>query len=189
LGAHDGVAGLDDLMLRRHWYWWRFAALRGQLGGLVRGIAGSRETASGSSLAAANHRIVRTNQFTDRFRQRLLGNDHAAIALLTRTFPADERFGLVQQMRRAAVSIGSNISEGCGRRGDRELLNSLYVAFGEAQELAYQLRVSDGLAFGAVTERQKLIGDLDRLQRMLNRLTAYLRAHADRKGRKSDRGE
>ena len=108
---------------------------------------------------------------------------------LTAKFPAEERFGLVQQMRRAAVSIGSNISEGCGRRGDRELLNSLYVAFGEAKELAYQLRVSDGLGFGSTIERQKLIGDLERLERMLNRLTAYLRAHADRKTRKNPPGE
>lgn len=108
---------------------------------------------------------------------------------LTATFPAEERFGLAQQMRRAAVSIGSNISEGCGRRGDRELLNSLYVAFGEAKELAYQLRVSDGLGFGTASERQKLIGDLDRLERMLNRLTAYLRAHEARKAKKDRRSE
>jgi len=108
---------------------------------------------------------------------------------LTAKFPAEERLGLVQQMRRAAVSIGSNISEGCGRRGDRELLNSLYVAFGEAKELAYQLRVSDGLGFGNTTERQKVIGDLDRLERMLNRLTASLRAHAKRKTKTHPRRE
>ena len=107
---------------------------------------------------------------------------------LTAKVPAEKRFGLVQQMRRAAVSIGSNISEGCGRRGDRELLNSLYVAFGEAKELAYHLRVSDGIGFGSTIERQKLIGDLERLERMLNRLTAYLRAHADRKTRKNPQG-
>src|SRR5687767_6246573 len=95
---------------------------------------------------------------------------------LTATFPVEERYGLVQQMRRAAVSIGSNISEGCGRRGDRELLNSLYIAFAEAKELAFQLRVSEGLRFGSDSDRQELIGHLDRLERMLNRLTAYLRA-------------
>ena len=100
---------------------------------------------------------------------------------LTATFPDGERFGLTQQMRRAAVSIGSNISEGCGRRGDRELLNSLYIAVAEAKELAYQLRVSDGLDFGSSPERARLAGDLDRLERMLNRLTAYLRANTGRK--------
>src|SRR5215216_2342618 len=100
---------------------------------------------------------------------------------LTATFPAEERFGLVQQMRRAAVSIGSNISEGCGRRGDRELLNYLYMAFSSAKELAFQLRVSDGLDFGDSAERARLVSDLDRVERMLNRLTAYLRARPIRK--------
>jgi len=99
-----------------------------------------------------------------------------AVYRLTATFPTEERFGLVQQMRRAAVSIGSNISEGCGRRGDRELLNSLYVALAEAKELAFQLRVSEGLQFGPDSERGQLSRDLDRLERMLNRLTAYLRS-------------
>lgn len=100
---------------------------------------------------------------------------------LTATFPAEERFTLVQQMRRAAVSIGSNISEGCGRRGDRELLNCLYIAFAEAKELGFQLRVSDGLDFGDSSERARLLSDLDRLERMLNRMTAYLRARPARK--------
>ena len=100
---------------------------------------------------------------------------------LTATFPNEERYGLTQQMRRAAVSIGSNISEGCGRRGDRELLHSLYTAVAEAKELAYQLRVSHGLQFGSDPERQRLRGDVDRLERMLNRLTAYLRAQTARK--------
>ena len=103
---------------------------------------------------------------------------------LTATFPAEERYGLVQQMRRAAVSIGSNISEGCGRRGDRELLNCLYVSLAEAKELAFQLRVSDGLQFGTASERQEVSGDLDRVERMLNRLTAYLRANTARKTKK-----
>jgi len=103
---------------------------------------------------------------------------------LTATFPAEERYGLVQQMRRAAVSIGSNISEGCGRRGDRELLNYLYTAFSSAKELAFQLRVSDGLQFGTASERRELSANLDRLERMLNRLTAYMRARPTQEKKK-----
>jgi four helix bundle protein len=87
-------------------------------------------------------------------------------------------------MRRAAVSIGSNISEGCGRRGDRELLNYLYTAFSSAKELAFQLRVSDGLQFGTASERRELSANLDRLERMLNRLTAYLRARPTQEKKK-----
>jgi len=103
---------------------------------------------------------------------------------LTAKFPSEERFGLVQQMRRAAVSIGSNIAEGCGRRGDRELLNYLYMAFSSAKELAFQLRVSEGLELGTASERKKLSGDLDQLERMLNRLTAYLRSRPTRQTKK-----
>jgi four helix bundle protein len=100
---------------------------------------------------------------------------------LTATFPVDERYGLTQQMRRAAVSIGSNITEGCGRRGDREPLNSLYIALAEAKELSFQLRISNGLEFGNAAERQQVGSDVDRLERMLNRLTAYLRASPPRR--------
>ncbi len=58
-------------------------------------------------------------------------------------FPTDERFGITAQMRRAAVSVGSNIAEGCGRRGNRELLQFLYIASGSASELAFQLQLAD----------------------------------------------
>jgi four helix bundle protein len=53
---------------------------------------------------------------------------------LTADFPVQERFSLAQQMRRAAVSVGSNIAEGCGRNGNRELLNHLYIAFASSSE-------------------------------------------------------
>src|SRR5215217_7842611 len=102
---------------------------------------------------------------------------------LTATFPSEERYGLTPQMRRASVSIGSNIAEGCGRRGDKELLNHLYIAFASAKELAFQLRISDALDLGDCAQREKLTGDLDRLERMLNRLTAYLRAQSSRRTR------
>jgi four helix bundle protein len=95
---------------------------------------------------------------------------------LTTDFPAVERFGLSQQMRRAAVSIGSNIAEGCGRRGNRELLNHLYIAFASSSELAFQLQLAADLDFGSAQRREIVLGELQLIQRMLNRLTAYLRA-------------
>ena len=94
---------------------------------------------------------------------------------LTESFPTQERFGLTAQMRRSAVSIGSNIAEGCGRRGNREILNHLYIAFASAKELAFQLQLADDLGFGAPAVRADVQRQLDRLERMLNRLTAYLR--------------
>jgi len=54
---------------------------------------------------------------------------------LTRSFPPDERFGLISQMTRCAVSIPSNIAEGCGRRSNKELYQFLNVALGSSFEL------------------------------------------------------
>src|SRR4051812_13816622 len=65
---------------------------------------------------------------------------------LTSTFPAEERYGFSQQMRRAAISIGSNIAEGCGRDGPREFARFLGIALGSATELAFQLRIATASA-------------------------------------------
>ena len=100
---------------------------------------------------------------------------------LTAEFPAQERFGLAQQMRRAAVSVGSNIAEGCGRRGNRELLHHLYIAFGSSSELAFQLELAADLEFGTEHRRESVRAELQRVQRMLNRLTSYLRTQPAQK--------
>lgn len=84
-------------------------------------------------------------------------------------------------MRRASVSIGSNIAEGCGRRRNRELLQFLYIASGSASELAFQLRLTGELDYGAPADRESVHGHLSRLQRRLNRLTNYLRAQSPEK--------
>jgi four helix bundle protein len=99
-----------------------------------------------------------------------------AVYRLTAAFPHDERFGLAQQMRRSAVSVGSNIAEGCGRRGNRELLNHLYIAMASGSELEFQFGIANKLGFGAPSDRDTVSAELNRVQRMLNRLTAYLRA-------------
>ena len=70
-----------------------------------------------------------------------------AIYELTATFPADERFGLTNQMRRCSVSIPSNIAEGYGRSSDKELIQFLYVALGSSNELDTQLVISRELAY------------------------------------------
>jgi four helix bundle protein len=104
-----------------------------------------------------------------------------AVYQLTSRFPSQERFGLTAQMRRAAVSIGSHIAEGCGRRRNRELLQFLYIASGSASELAFQLRLAVEIGFGMANDRESVDGHLSRLQRRLNRLTNYLRAQSPEK--------
>ena len=67
---------------------------------------------------------------------------------VTAGFPSGERFGIVAQMRRAAVSIGSNIAEGCGRGTDRAFVAFLWNSLGSTRELEFQLRLSRRLGYG-----------------------------------------
>jgi len=66
---------------------------------------------------------------------------------VTRDFPKEEIYGLVSQMRRAAVSIPSNISEGAARGGDREFIQFLIIARGSLSELETQLLISYDLGY------------------------------------------
>lgn len=78
---------------------------------------------------------------------------------LTRSFPKDEFFGLTSQMRRASVSIPSNIAEGCGRGTDPDFARFLHVAQGSASELEYQCLLASDLgllskdAYGRIEPR------------------------------------
>ena len=66
---------------------------------------------------------------------------------VTRSFPADELYGLRSQIRRSAVSVPSNIVEGCTRISDLEYVRFLDIAFGSLRELTYQLDLSHRLGF------------------------------------------
>jgi len=96
----------------------------------------------------------------------------------TNQFPISERFGLTAQMRRAAVSIGSNIAEGCGRSGDRELFDFLHVALGSACELEFQLLLSVDLSLLAEREAGPLLTRTSDLKRMLAGLIKSLRTRS-----------
>jgi len=65
----------------------------------------------------------------------------------TASFPKEELYGLTSQMRRAAVSIPSNIVEGCARESQADYLRFLNIAFGSLRELRYQLSLSKRLGF------------------------------------------
>jgi four helix bundle protein len=92
------------------------------------------------------------------------------------TVPARDRYELAGQMRRAAVSIESNIAEGNGRRGDREFARYLRVALGSAHELETQVLIAKDLESFDSTSADALIGAVARVRRMLfgliRRLTA-----------------
>ena len=88
----------------------------------------------------------------------------------TQALPRDERFGLTSQMRRAAVSIGSNIAEGCGRQSDTAFAAFLHYALGSANELEFQLGISLDLAFLPVAECEILASRIIEMKKMLSRL-------------------
>lgn len=89
---------------------------------------------------------------------------------LTAAFPKAEMFGLTSQIRRASASIGTNIAEGCGRRGDSELSRFLQIAMGSASELEYHLLLARDLKMlseigferssNRVVEIKKMLGSL-----------------------------
>jgi four helix bundle protein len=71
-----------------------------------------------------------------------------AVYEFTRTFPSDELYGLRSQLRRASVSIPSNIAEGCGRRSTGELIQFIGIARGSNFEVQTQLVIATRLSFG-----------------------------------------
>src|SRR3954470_16698607 len=88
---------------------------------------------------------------------------HCARHLSNRRFPLEERFGLAQQMRRAAVSIGSNVAEGCGRSGARDFTRFLEIALGSAAELQFQLRISHKSGYVDAPDHVSTANDLHQL--------------------------
>jgi four helix bundle protein len=94
---------------------------------------------------------------------------------LTKRLPADERYVLSAQMRRAAVSIGSTIAEGCGRRTDAQFLYFLEVATGSAFELEFQARLVPRLGMVGDAEARPLLEALLSTKRMLSKLSSRVR--------------
>lgn len=92
---------------------------------------------------------------------------------LTESFPKSEIYGLVQQMRKSAVSIPSNIAEGAGRNSKNEFKQFLSIAQGSIAELETQLLISRNLGF--IKELDSLLIELDDLSRMLIGLTKALK--------------
>ncbi len=89
---------------------------------------------------------------------------------LTKSFPRDEQYGLTSQLRRAAVSIPSNIAEGQGRRSERDFQKFLVTARGSLLELETQLVIAEKLDYLPATAGKALRAQTAELGRMLNGL-------------------
>ena len=86
----------------------------------------------------------------------------------TQGFPAEERFGLTAQLRKAAVSVPSNIAEGCGREGERDFARFLSIAGGSASEVEYQLLLARDLGYLPDERHRPLDAQINEIKRMLN---------------------
>ena len=103
---------------------------------------------------------------------------HAMVLLVyecTDPFPKSELYGLVSQMRRAAMSISMNIVEGSGRSTNKEFAHFLSISFGSASELQYQLLVAGDLKFLSAAKYQSLNGGCAEIKRMLAGLMERVR--------------
>ena len=89
---------------------------------------------------------------------------------LTKKFPAYERYGLVNQLRRAAVSVPSNIAEGSSRNTKKEFTNFLYMAQGSLNEIDTQLEIAKELGYLAAREFADIQKKIDRVARMITGL-------------------
>jgi four helix bundle protein len=99
-----------------------------------------------------------------------------AMYKVTNQFPKEELYGLTSQIRRASMSIPTNIAEGCGRNTDADFARFLQMAIGSASETEYQLLLSHDLGFLNKEQYDKLNVDVTEIKRMLASLLKTLRA-------------
>ena len=98
------------------------------------------------------------------------------IYILTNKFPKEELYGLTSQIRRAAVSITSNIAEGLDRRSDKELSNFLSIARGSTAEVQNNLYIALDLKYVSQTEFNQLYQEAKKIAQQINGLMTYLKS-------------
>ena len=91
----------------------------------------------------------------------------------TNTFPKEERYVLSSQIRRAAISVPSNIAEGAARKGNKENLQFLYISFGSLSELETQILISKRLNF--IESEKELISLLETTRKKLISFIKYVK--------------
>lgn len=97
------------------------------------------------------------------------------VFLLTKTFPLEERYGISSQMRQAAISVPSNISEGAARESRIEFIRFLNISSGSLSELETQLYISNKIGFVNQTKYQQLSDDIKMIRAQITGLKKYLK--------------
>lgn len=103
----------------------------------------------------------------------------ASVYKLAKRFPNDERFGLTAQLRRAIVSVPSNLAEGSGRVSVREKIHFLGIAFGSLMEAFCQLQIATDLGYITEAEFDCLRTKFLSVSRLINGLTASFKKKID----------
>jgi four helix bundle protein len=94
----------------------------------------------------------------------------------TQGFPPEERYGLTSQLRRAGVSVPSNIAEGCGRDTKAELVRFLQIAAGSASEMEYQFLLARDLGYLDESTYARLSAAVVEVKKMLSAYTGKVRS-------------
>ena len=118
-----------------------------------------------------DHRKLRAFELADKLA--------LAIYSATKSFPKEEQFGLTSQLRRATVSIASNIVEGCARSSQADYIRFLDMAFGSVREVAYQLTLASRLGYIDSNVATKLEKQADETARVIAGLLKSLRSRTE----------
>ena len=97
------------------------------------------------------------------------------IYLITKCFPKDEQYGLINQMRKCVISIPSNIAEGKTRQSINEYIQFLFISLSSCAELETQVIISQGLKYINEETKDKLLGKISHISRMLRNLIKGLK--------------
>jgi len=98
-----------------------------------------------------------------------------AIYSLTKVFPKDEQFGLTNQIRRSAVSVSSNIAEGCGRQTSKDTINFLHISRGSLYELETQCFIALDQQYITKDQFKNVFNNIQVCKRLLNGFINYYR--------------
>jgi len=94
---------------------------------------------------------------------------------ITKTFPAEERFGLTQQLRNAAISISLNIAEGSGRYHNRDFLRFLQIAIGSLYEVVSGLFIAKNEEYISDKDFKNTYSEAEKIAKMINAFISYLK--------------
>ena len=94
---------------------------------------------------------------------------------ITASFPSDEKFGITNQLRRASVSIPSNIAEGSSRNSNKDFARFLEIAIGSGYEIETQLLIASDLKFLKLEKLEELLISLDEIIKMISKFRSTLK--------------